>query len=286
MTLQNLTAFFLPLGLSIIMLGLGLSLTLKDFERVWLLPKAIFIGLGCQLLVLPLLAFALCFILKLQLEFAIGLIVLAASPGGVTSNVFSHFSDGDVAFNMSLTALNSFLSAVTLPLYTLLALFVFSDKSLPVDFQYAKMIELFFIIIIPTSIGMGFKKMKPHFAQKCDLYVRWFAVLFMTGVNVAAIYSQGRYFLSYLPQAGLAVVLFNLLSLVVGYSVPRFFQIEKRMARAITFEVGIHNGAMALVVAMSVLGGGAYAVPSAFYSILMYVTAGLVCWRFKVEKQT
>lgn len=228
MTLQDLTQFFLPLGLSVIMLGLGLTLTIQDFERVWLLPKAIFIGLSCQLLLLPILAFALCFILKLKPEFSVGLIVLAASPGGVTSNIFSHFSDGDVALNMTLTALNSFLAAITLPLYTLLALFVFVGKSLPVDFQYTKLIEFFFIALIPTLFGMGIKKIKPLLAKKFDIYVRWFAVLFMTGINIAAIYSQGRYFLGYLPDAGLAVVLFNLISLAVGYSVPRFFQIEKK----------------------------------------------------------
>lgn len=283
MTLQALTQFFLPMGLSVIMLGLGLSLTIEDFKRVWLFPKAIFVGLFCQLTILPLFAFALCFILKLQPEFAIGLIVLAASPGGVTSNIFSHFSGGDVALNMTLTALNSFLAAITLPLYTLLALFAFAGKNLPVNFQYAKLTEFFFIILIPTSIGMCFKILKPHLAKKYDTFVRWFAALFMIGINVAAIYSQGRYFLGYLPNAGFAVLFFNMLSLGIGYWVPRMFQIEKRMAIATTFEIGIHNGAMALVVAMSALGGGAYAVPAALYSILMYITASLVTWRFRTS---
>lgn len=281
MNLQNLTTFFLPLGLSIIMLGLGLTLTTQDFKRVLLFPKPILIGLVCQLVILPALTFAICFILQLQPEFAIGLVVLASSPGGVTSNVFSHLADGDVALNLTLTAINSLISSITMPLYALLALSVFSNSSMALDFQYKKLVELIFIALIPTLTGMWIKHKAPDSAQASDKYVRWFATLFMTGIILSAIYSQGRYFLEYLPEAGAAVIIFNLLSLAVGYYLPIALRVEKKMARAITFEVGIHNGALALFVAMTVFGGGKYAVPSAFYSILMYITAAVVCWKFK-----
>lgn len=281
MTLQTLTTVLLPTALTIIMLGLGLTLTIQDFQRIWLFPKAVLIGLFCQLILLPAAAFALCFGLHLKPEISIGLIVLAASPGGVTSNIFSHLADGDVALNLTLTAINSLISAVSLPLLTLLALSVFSDVNQPVSFQHQKLTEFFLLILIPTTIGMWIKKINPVFAQKSDRYVRMFSTVFMSAIIISAVLSEGRYFLSYLSEAGLAVVLFNLISLLAGYYVPTFFQIDQKMTRAITFEIGIHNGALALYVAMSTLGGGAYTVAAAFYSILMYLTAGLVCWRFK-----
>jgi len=275
---QFITTTALPIALIIIMFGLGLTLTVDDFRRVVKYPKPIGIGLFCQLLVLPLVAFGICRVFGLRPEFAIGLMVLAASPGGVTSNVFSHLSHGDVALNLTLTAINSAISAILLPLFTALSIMAFAGQDQSIELQPKKIIEVFFIVLVPAAIGMWVKKIKPQFAEKSDKPIRIFSMLVLVVIIIAAIVSEGRNILSYIPEVGFSVLLFNLISLFVGYFVPTLFGIDRKQAIAVSLEIGIHNGTLALFVAMTVLGGGMYAVPAALYSILMYITAGALCW--------
>ncbi len=278
MSFQFITTTALPIALIIIMFGLGLTLTVEDFRRVVKYPKPIAVGLSCQLLLLPLVAYGLCKVFGLRAEFAIGLMVLAASPGGVTSNVFSHLSHGDVALNLTLTAINSAISAVLLPLFTGLSIMAFAGQDQAIELQPKKIIEVFFIVLVPAAIGMWVKKIKPALAEKSDRPIRIFSMLVLIIIIVAAIVSEGRNILGYIPEVGIAVLLFNLISLLVGYFVPVIFGIERKQAIAVSLEIGIHNGTLALFVAMTVLGGGMYAVPAALYSIVMYVTAGSLCW--------
>ncbi|MCC2679090.1 MAG: bile acid:sodium symporter [Pseudobdellovibrio sp.] len=278
MSFQFITTTALPIALIIIMFGLGLTLTTDDFRRVVKYPKPIGIGLFCQLIVLPLVAFGICRFFGLKPEFAIGLMVLAASPGGVTSNVFSHLSHGDVALNLTLTAINSAISAVLLPLLTALSIMAFAGQDQSIELQPKKIIEVFFIVIVPAALGMWVKKIKPLFAEKSDKPIRIFSMLVLVVIIIAAIVSEGRNILGYIPEVGLSVLLFNLISLLVGYFVPVIFGIDRKQAIAVSLEIGIHNGTLALFVAMTVLGGGMYAVPAALYSILMYITAGVLCW--------
>lgn len=275
MNIQFATTVALPMALVIIMLGLGLSLTVADFKRVFSFPRPILVGLGCQMLILPFVAFGLCYAFRLQPEFAIGLMVLAASPGGVTSNIYSHLSDGDVALNLTLTAINSVLAAVSLPLFTTLAISAFAGQDQNIDLQFRKMIEVFLIVLIPAGIGLLINAKKPDWARKSDKFVRIFSIVVLLVIIIASISKEWALLTAHIGEVGLAVLLFNLLSLGVGYGAPLLFKIPKKQATAISLEVGIHNGTLALYMAISVLGGTAYAVPAAVYSVLMYITATL-----------
>lgn len=275
MNLQFVTTIALPLVLIIIMFGLGLALTVADFRRIVAFPKPVFIGLFCQTLILPAVAFGLCYFFQLPTPFAVGLVLLAASPGGATSNIFSHLSHGDVALNLTLTAINSALTAVTLPLITGLAISLFNDQQQEIGFQFSKMIEVFLVILIPVSIGMLIRSKKPAFAAKMDKPVRIFSILALALIVIGAVSKEWAIIGDNISQIGWAVLSFNLLSLGVGYFVPLFLKIPKNQSIAISFEIGIHNGTLALFVAISVLGSTQIAVPAAAYSILMFFTAGI-----------
>lgn len=271
----------LPLALALIMFGLGLTLTLADFKRVAAFPKPILVGLGCQMIVLPLVAFALCYLFSLRPEFAIGLMVLAASPGGISSNIYSHLSDGDVALNLTLTAINSVLGAVALPLFTALAIKSFAGQDQTIDLQFRKMVEVFAIVLVPAVIGMLVNKKFTSFGRRMDKPVRIFSIVVLAVIILAAVSKEWRLLTDHIGEVGFAVLSFNLTSLGVGYLVPLFLKISHRQATAISMEVGIHNGTLALYMAMSVLGSTAYAVPAAVYSVVMYFTAFAFSWFLK-----
>ena len=271
----------LPLALAVIMFGLGLTLTLADFKRVASFPKPILVGLGCQMIILPFVAFALCYFFALRPEFAIGLMVLAASPGGISSNIYSHLSDGDVALNLTLTAINSVLGAVALPLFTALAIKSFAGQDQTIDLQFRKMVEVFAIVLVPAVLGMLVNKKFAAFARSMDKPVRIFSIVVLAVIILAAVSKEWRLLTDHIGEVGLAVLSFNLISLGVGYLVPLFLKISHRQATAISMEVGVHNGTLALYMAMSVLGSTAYAVPAAVYSVVMYFTAFAFSWFLK-----
>lgn len=279
MDAQFATTVSLPIALMIIMFGLGLSLTVDDFKRVVRFPKPVFMGLLCQMLILPTVAVGLCYFFSLSPAFAIGLMVLAASPGGATSNIFSHLAKGDVALNLTLTAINSILAAVALPLFTMLAMTLFADNSSTnqtIGIQPSKMIEVVFLIMIPTSLGMFSRIKWPKIVDKLEKPTKIFSILILVAIIVATVSREHRLIIANLAQVGWAVLSFNIISLALGYFMPRLAGIPYRQSIAITFEVGIHNGTLALYVALAVLGSTAFAVPAAIYSVLMYFTATAV----------
>lgn len=275
----------LPLALALIMFGLGLTLTLADFKRVAAFPKPILVGLGCQMIILPLVAFALCHLFALRTEFAIGLMVLAASPGGISSNIYSHLSDGDVALNLTLTAINSVLGAVALPLFTAFAIRSFAGQDQSIDLQFRKMVEVFAIVLIPAVLGMLVNKKFTAFARGMDKPVRIFSIVVLAVIILAAISKEWRLLTDNIGEVGLAVLCFNLISMGVGYIVPLMLKISHRQATAISMEVGVHNGTLALYMAMAVLGSTAYAVPAAVYSVVMYFTAFVFSWFLKKKNR-
>jgi BASS family bile acid:Na+ symporter len=169
---SNLLTVFLPVALGIIMLGLGLSLTIDDFKRIVKYPKAAFIGLFCQMILLPTVCWSVAVAFGLAPALAVGLMLLAASPGGATANLYSHLSDGDVALNITLTAVNSLLSLFTLPLIVNLSLLYFIGAEQSIPMQFAKIAEVFAIVLLPVSIGMIIKKFAPAFADKMDKPVK------------------------------------------------------------------------------------------------------------------
>jgi len=268
-----LSTVVLPAALGIIMLGLGLSLTIADFTRVIKFPKAVFIGLLCQMLILPFGAFFIARMMGLAPELAVGLMLLAASPGGATANLFSHLSNGDVALNITLTAINSVLTLFTLPLIVGFSIDYFMGSEAAITMPFKKVIEVFAIVLIPVAIGMTIKRLKPELSTKLEKPVRIASAILLILVIIAAILKDKDKIGDYFAQVGVAALLFNLVSMLSGYFIPRLFKINNRQSIAIGMEIGIHNGTMAIFLALTVLKSSAMSVPPAVYSIIMFFTA-------------
>lgn len=269
------TAVFLPVALGIIMLGLGLSLTLDDFKRVAQYPKAVTVALLCQMIVLPALCFGLVIISGLDPALGVGMMLLAASPGGATANLYSHLSKGDVALNITLTAINSILTLFTLPLIVNLSLNYFMESGQYVPVQFAKVIEVFAIVLIPVSLGMLIKKHWPNFAQTMDKPVKIASALILIILIVSVTIREKQVLADYAGTLLLPVLLFNVLSMAIGYYIPRMLSIDKRQSIAIGMEIGIHNGTLAIYIALNVLANSTMSVPPAIYSLLMFFTAAI-----------
>jgi bile acid:Na+ symporter, BASS family len=278
------TELFLPIALGIIMLGLGLSLTTADFKRVTKYPKAMTVALACQMILLPAICFLLCKFSGLEPALAVGLMLLAASPGGATANLYSHLSNGDVALNISLTAINSVLTLFTLPLIVNFSLDYFMDSGQYVPMQFKKVIEVFAIVLIPVSIGMLIKSKFQSFALRMEKPVKIASALILIIIIVSVTIREKQVLADYFATLGIPVLLFNLLSLACGYFVPRWVNIEKKQAIAIGMEIGIHNGTLAIYIALSVLGNSLISVPPAIYSLLMFFTAALFGYLVKRNK--
>ena len=270
-----LTSILLPVALGIIMLGLGLSLTLDDFKRVVLYPKAILIGLICQMILLPIICFVIAISFGLPPELGVGLMLLAASPGGATSNLYSHLSKGDVALNISLTAVNSLLTLFTLPLIVNFSIGYFLESGQVIPMQFKKVMEVFAIVLVPVTIGMFIRNRSNSISQKLDKPVKILSALFLVLIIAATIIKEKSQIALYFQQVGLASLTFNILSMAMGYYVPYLFNIGKKQAIAIGMEIGIHNGTLAIYIALSVIGNSAMSIPPAVYSLIMFFTAAL-----------
>lgn len=275
-----ITAVFLPLALGVIMLGLGLSLTLADFRRVVVYPRAVFVGLACQMLILPAVCFGIARGFGLAPELAVGLMLLAASPGGATANLFSHLAKGDVALNITLTAVNSLLSLFALPFIVNLSLEAFIGAGKAIPLQFDKVVQVFAIVLVPVSIGMLIRAKKRTLADRLDKPVRILSALFLVLVIVSAVMKERANLGDFFRQVGLAALAFNLASMTVGYFVPLLLKVERRQSIAIGMEIGIHNGTLAIAIASSplLLNNSTMAIPPAIYSLIMFFTAGAFGW--------
>ena len=275
---QNLiTTVLLPVALGVIMLGLGLSLTLADFKRIIVYPRAVAIGLACQMLILPAVCLGIAHAFDLSPPLAVGLMLLAASPGGATANLFSHLAKGDVALNITLTAVNSVLSLITLPLIVNFSLEHFMGEGRSIPLQFGKVMQVVAVVLVPVAIGMLIRSRKPSIADRLDKPVRIISAVFLVLVVGSAIAKERANLGEFFQQVGLAALAFNLASLFVGYVVPRLFRVEAKQAVAIGMEIGIHNGTLAIAIASSpsLLNNPTMAVPPAIYSLIMFVTAAL-----------
>ncbi|MCK6514972.1 bile acid:sodium symporter family protein [Myxococcota bacterium] len=273
-----LTDVLMPVALGVIMLGLGLSLTLEDFRRVVSYPRAAFIGLFSQIVLLPAVAFGLASAFGLPPELAVGLVLLAASPGGATANLFSHLAKGDVALNITLTAINSLLAVVTMPLFVELALRTFMEQDQRLPLQTDKAIQVLVIILVPVAIGMAVRSKNEGFAQRLERPVKGLSAGFLALVILAAVLKERANLVEYFQQVGLAALSFNLISLAVGYLLPQLLAVPRRQAIAVGMEIGVHNGTLAIAVATTVLGSTAIAIPAAIYSLIMFFTAAAFGW--------
>jgi BASS family bile acid:Na+ symporter len=270
-----LTTSLLPVALGIVMLGLGLSLTIADFARVVRFPKAVLVGLFAQTVVLVAIAYLLARLAGLPPELAVGLMLLAASPGGATANIYSHLAHGDVALNITLTAVNSLLALVTLPLIVdaSLAHFLGQDQYVPPPTR--KIVEVAAIIVVPVVLGMALRAGLPRLAAALERPIRVFAVLVLAAVIVAAIVAERERLPDFIAAVGAVCLAFNLLSMAIGYGLPRVLALPRGQAIAISMEIGIHNGTLAIFIALNVLQNAAMSVPAAVYSIIMFVTASV-----------
>ena len=270
-----LLVLFLPVALAVVMAGLGLHLTLADFRRVLAAPKAVGVALVVQALLLPPLAFALCRVFALPGELALGLVLLAASPGGVTANLFSHLARGDVALNISLTAINSLLALLTLPLWTALALSTFLGAEASVPPPTGKVLEVATLVIVPVALGMALRAWNPVLADAAEKPVRLLSSLLLGVLIALAFISEWETVRRFAPVVGLACISFNVVSLLAGYFVPRAMKLGDPQAIAIGFEIGIHNGTLAIFIAIEALGRTQATISPAIYSLSMYLTAAL-----------
>ncbi|MGA7147174.1 MAG: bile acid:sodium symporter family protein [Microbacterium sp.] len=271
--MSALTTIGLPVALGIIMFGLGLSLTVGDFARVLKQPKAVIVALLCQLVLLPVICFGLVLAFQLPPVLAVGMMMLAASPGGTTANLYSHLFRGDVALNISLTAVNSVISVVTLPLITNFAIIYFDPFDSQLGMQWAKVLEVFAIVLIPVAIGMAVRRFWPAFAKAMDKPVRIASVIILVIVIAGAVAANWALLVDNFARLALITIVFCLISLTVGYLVPRLLKVGKRQAIAASFEIGIHNATLAIVIAQTVLGSVELSLPAAVYGVLMFFIA-------------
>lgn len=278
-----LTTIGLPIALAFIMFGLGLGLTVADFRRVGAHPKAVVIALSCQLVLLPLICFGLVVLFDLPALLGIGMLLLAASPGGTTANLFSHLFRGDVALNISLTAVNSIISIATLPLITNFAINYY-DRSDDVSMPFIEVVKVFVIVLVPVAIGMAVRARKESFAAAMDKPVRIGSAIILAVLVLGILLDERDNVGDYLADVGLVAALFCALSLTVGYVVPRALGVVEDQAIASSFEIGVHNGTLAIFVAVEVLDNTEISVPAAVYSLIMFVFAAL--WGMFISRRT
>ncbi len=276
--MTNLTAILptlLLLALALVMFGLGLSLSLDDFKRLRDHPRSVVLALGLQTLVLPAAAYGLILLFGMEPVYAVGLMLLAASPGGVSANLFSHLFGGNVAMNISLTAVNTVLSIASLPLIANWAIATFMQSGQVVPLQFGKVLEVVGVILVPVIMGMVVRSKAPGFSERMGQPMKAFSALVLAAFALLAIVKEWTALTASFASLGPLVLVFNLISLLVGYYLSRAAGLNKSMSTAISFEIGIHNSTLAIYVALSVLGNLQLALPAALYSVSMYLTATL-----------
>ena len=273
-----LSVVLLPLALAVIMMGLGLSLTMQDFKRVLVYPKAVLIGLVCQILILPAICFFIAKGLGLPPELAVGLMLLSAAPGGPTANLYSHIFKGDVALNVSLTAVNSLVSIFTIPLIVNFAITNFLQIDQQVPLQFKKILEVCGVVLVPVGIGMIIRAKAQKIALMLDKPVKIASALFLTLVIILTVLKERSHILHDFKVVGFAALALNILSMGIGYFVPRLFNLGKKQSIAIGMEIGIHNGTLAIFIALTVIKNSTMSIPPVIYSLIMFFTAAIFGW--------
>ncbi len=268
-----ITDVILPLALAFIMFTLGLGLTFSDFARVAKMPKNFLIGLISQLIFLPLVALIIVFIWPLQPELAIGLILIAAAPGGVTSNILTSFAKGDVALSISLTAVMSLLSVISVPIVLGLSIGLIYNDSLGSISLTGIAISMFLIVTLPVLLGMIFRASLSYLTKRIEKGAKILSSALFVLVLIGAILAERQNLVEYFAQTGLVVLILNILMMAIAYYWAKLFSTGNSQLKAISIECGLQNGTLAIFVGTSVFGGGLYIVPAATYSVIMYLTS-------------
>ena len=267
------TAVLLPLALATVMLGMGLSLILEDFQRITRYPKAVAVGTVCQILLLPLIGVVITLVVPMQPEIAMGLIVLAACPGGPSSNLVTYLAKGDVALSVTLTAVNSIITVFTIPIFTNLAFQYFLGESAAIALPIGRtMLQIFLITLLPTAIGMVIRHYFPDTARRLETQMSRLAIGLLGLLILLLLVKEGSKLPGFLVQVGICVVLLNLLSMLVGLLAGKLFQLSLPQQICVAIEVGIQNGTLAIAITAGLLNNPDMAVPAAVYSLLMYFT--------------
>ena len=269
-----ITEIFLPLSLAFIMFSLGLGLTIEDFLRVIKQPKDFLIGLICQIILLPIVAFLIVKIWPISPELAIGVIIISVAPGGVTSNILTFLSKGDVALSISLTAIVSLLSVITVPYVLISSIYLLGYDSLIKDISLISMaIQMFLIVAIPTLIGMILRKFLTNFAIKFASIANKISIFLFVFVLIGAIVSEKDNIIEYFAEAGLVTLFLNVLMMILAFYIASFFGSAPPQKKAISIECGLQNGTLAIFIGTTLFNGGAYIIPAATYSIIMFITS-------------
>ena len=268
------TDVILPLALAFIMFALGLGLTGADFLRVIKQPRDFFVGTFSQIILLPIIAFILVKLWPISPELAIGVMIIAAAPGGVTSNILTSFAKGDVALSISLTAIISLLSVITVPFIILTSLTLIENSGLDLNISLTNMaISMFLIVTVPVIIGMIFRKFASNVAIKFESIAKKISTVLFVIVLLGAILAEKDNVVSYFAQAGLITLVLNVVMMIVAYYIAQLLASGTQQKKCITIECGLQNGTLAIFVATSIFGGGIYVIPAATYSLIMFATS-------------
>ena len=277
-----ITDVILPLALAFIMFTLGLGLSISDFSNVFKKPKNFLIGLISQLIFLPIVGLILVIVWPLPIEIAIGVMLIAAAPGGVTSNILTFFARGDVALSVSLTAVMSLLSAISVPIVLALSIGLIGDSSLPESISLTGIaLSMFLIVTLPVLLGMGVRSFLNSLTLKIEKSARFISTLLFVLVLLGAILAERENVVSYFAQTGLVVLALNILMMLIAFYWSGFFGTGISQKKAIAIECGLQNGTLAIFVGTTVFGGGLYIIPAATYSLIMYLTSLLFIYFIK-----
>ena len=269
-----ITDIILPLALAFIMFALGLGLTLSDFTRVAKQPIDFLIGALSQLIILPIVGLILVIVWPLSPELAIGVMIIAAAPGGATSNILTSFAKGDVALSISLTAIISLLCVFTIPFIILTSFQFISQSSLDIEIKLLDIAtKMFLIVTVPVILGMLFRKIFANLSKSFEPLSKKISTFLFILVLIGAIVSERDNIVSYFTQAGPITLVLNVLMMTIAFYLAKFFASGVSQGKSITIECGLQNGTLAIVVATSIFGGGAYLIPAATYSLIMFVTS-------------
>ena len=272
-----------PIILALIMLGLGLGLKIEDFTRVLKTPKDFFVGFFSQLIILPLVAYLLIIILKTPPEIAIGVMIIAAAPGGVTSNILTKFANGDVALSITLTAIISLISIITVPLIIFTSADLFGITNISQNISMTGIaLKMFLVVTVPVVLGMIIRKFAENFvASKTQIFNKLNIVLFII-FFIAAFYEERENFISFFKQAGLIALVLNITMMIIAYYLAKSFASGIKQMKCIALECGLQNGTLAIFVSTQIFGTDIlYITPTAAYGLTMYITGFIFVFLLK-----
>jgi BASS family bile acid:Na+ symporter len=263
-----------PIALALIMLALGLSLTIKDFTRVVKQPKDFIVGLICQLILLPIIAFVLIKVLNTPIELALGVMIIAAAPGGVASNVMTKFANGDVALSISLTAIISLLSIITVPFIVFKSADLLNIDYLSKNISVISIaIKMFIVVTLPVVLGMMIRKFLTEFIIDKTILIQRISILLFVMVFVSIWIEEWDNIISFLTRAGLIALTLNVTMMITGFFVAKYFATGIAQQKCISLECGLQNGTLAVFVSTNFFDNIVYLVPSAAYALIMFVTS-------------